>query len=59
MDEFRSSNREELDERNNLYKLIEEQDTMLYNARRKFMKEKIESDDFNITRKNVIQSWTN
>lgn len=51
VDEFKSSNREELDERNAICKLIEEQETMLNNARRKFMKEEIDVDDFNITKK--------
>jgi DNA invertase Pin-like site-specific DNA recombinase len=51
IDEFRSSNREELDERRNICKQIEEQETILSTARRKLMKEEIESDDFNITKK--------
>lgn len=51
MDEFKSSNRDELDERRNICKLIEEQETMLSNARRKLMKEEIEAEDFNIIKK--------
>ncbi len=51
IDEFRSSNREELDERRNICKQIEELETILSTAMRKLMKEEIESDNFNITKK--------
>lgn len=41
-------------------KLIEEQETMLSNARRKLMKEEIEAEDFNIIKKrNVISNCGN
>jgi site-specific DNA recombinase len=46
LDEYRSSNREELDERKAIANLIEEQEVMLTNARKKYMKEEIEADDF-------------
>ena len=46
LDEFRSSNREELDERKVIANSIEEQEKILSNARKKFMKEEIEPDDF-------------
>jgi len=50
-DEFRSSDREELDERKSICKLIEEQENMLSSARRKYMKVEIDAEDFNFTKK--------
>lgn len=51
MDEYASSNREELDERKVLLNMIEEQEAMLSNARRRLVKEEIDSEDFKILKK--------
>ncbi|WP_130858040.1 recombinase family protein [Olivibacter jilunii] len=48
MDEYKSSRREELDERTLLYSKIEEQEEILANARRKLMKDEIDHSDFKI-----------
>ncbi|QNL50330.1 recombinase family protein [Olivibacter sp. SDN3] len=48
LDEYRSSNREELDERAALFKKIEEQEAILSNARKKLMKDEIDGNDFKI-----------
>jgi site-specific DNA recombinase len=48
LDAYRSSNGEELDERKTISKLIEEQETILSNARRKYAKEEMEADDFKV-----------
>ncbi|MFD2963963.1 MULTISPECIES: recombinase family protein [Olivibacter] len=48
LDEYHSSNREELDERALLFKKIEEQEAILSNARKKLMKDEIDGKDFKI-----------
>jgi site-specific DNA recombinase len=48
LDEFRSSNGEELDERKMIGNLIEEQETMLSNARRKYAREEMDGEDFKL-----------
>ncbi len=50
LDEYRSSNREELDERAMLYKKIEEQESILATARKKLMKDEIDGSDFKIVK---------
>ncbi len=46
LDEYRSANREDLDERNTLSNLIDEQELILSNARKRYMKEEIDTEDF-------------
>ena len=48
MDEYSSSNREELDERKAISNLIREQEMMLSNARMRLVKEEIDANDFKI-----------
>jgi site-specific DNA recombinase len=48
LDEYMSANNEELDERKTISKLIEEQEAILSNARKKLMKDEIDGDDFKI-----------
>lgn len=59
MDVFTHSNREEIYERNEISKLMQEQEEMLSNARRKFAKEEMESEDFRIIKKNVPKRYAN
>jgi site-specific DNA recombinase len=50
MDEYQSSNREDLDERKHLARQIEEQEQILSSARKKFLKDMIDEDDFKATK---------
>ncbi len=51
LDVFKSSNSMELDERKTLMKMIEDQEAMLSSARRKFVREEIDEEDFRLTKK--------
>ncbi|MDX3917254.1 MAG: recombinase family protein [Pseudosphingobacterium sp.] len=48
MDEYKSSHREELDERAILYRQIQEQELIMANARKKLMIDEIDGNDFKI-----------
>ena len=51
MDEYQSSNRQDLDERKLIGQQIEEQEQILSSARKKFLKDMIDEDDFKVTKK--------
>ena len=56
MDEYQSSNRQDLDERKLIGQQIEEQEQILSSARKKFLKDMIDEEDFKLTKKECSEA---